>query len=125
MSGKTMMRAAVLVGLAAIVLCGCAGPYHRRDYSGWGYSEHRISADAFSVEFAGKSGLPRASVEAYLLRRCAEITLREGGSYFIVVEHFFARWTAVAVIKIASGEKPADCLAAYDAQEVVEHTAAD
>ncbi|MHC4591890.1 MAG: CC0125/CC1285 family lipoprotein [Planctomycetota bacterium] len=118
------MRISLLVGLAGILLCGCAGPYHRRSYSGWGYSEHRISADAFSVEFAGKSGLPRASVEAYLLRRCAEIALREGGSYFIVVEHFFTRWTAVAVIKIASGEKPADCLAAYDAQEVMEHTAA-
>ncbi len=51
-----------------------------------GYSETRIEPGRWRVAFAGNSVTSREAVENALLFRAAEVTLREGGDWFRVVE---------------------------------------
>ena len=78
----------VLPALAALMLAACATPtpYQPLTGSDGGYLETRIEADRYRVEFEGNSLTDRETVEYGLLIRAAELTLQEGGSWFLVVE---------------------------------------
>lgn len=71
---------------AALLLASCVSPtpYQPRD-NGQGYTEQKLESDRYRVTFAGNSETSRETVENYLLYRAAEITLREGKDYFVVV----------------------------------------
>lgn len=78
--------ARALCACAALVLAACAGPtpYQPRE-NGAGYSDQQLEPDRYRVSFIGNSATERETVENYLLYRAAEITLREGKDYFVVV----------------------------------------
>ncbi len=71
---------------AALVLAACASPtpYQPRT-NGNGYAEQLLEGDRYRVSFTGNSVTSRDTVENYLLYRAAEIALREGKDYFILV----------------------------------------
>jgi hypothetical protein len=68
---------------------GCATQYEpKEDYIGiphGGYSEVHISADTVAVNFSGNRYTPQRTIEAYLLYRCAQVTLDAGYDYFVVM----------------------------------------
>lgn len=86
-------RSASRVRVAGLSLCtllaaGCATvstPY-QPDTGGQavagGYSEERLADQRFHVTFSATPSTPKRVIEAHLLRRCAELTLREGFDWF-------------------------------------------
>jgi len=85
MGGYPMKRAlltCLVIGFLALV--GCATSYQAAGLSG-GYSDVRIDANTFRVDFHGNAYTSRQTVETYLLRRCAELTAQAGYDYFIVM----------------------------------------
>jgi hypothetical protein len=85
------------------------------------------------VTFRGNGFTSQETVEQYLLRRCADVTIAHGYDYFVVGSNaepsnvgntnvFGAKvndkYLASATIKMFKGHKPADSLNAYDAAQV-------
>jgi hypothetical protein len=68
----------------AALLAGCATPYQARGLTG-GFSDTRLDANTFRVEFLGNAYTARERVETYLLRRAAEVTLAHGFDYFVLL----------------------------------------
>lgn len=74
-----------LVNLLPIfLLFSCATPYQSNGYGG-GFSEMLLSSDMLKVSFKGNGYTGRDTVNDYYLRRCAELTLKYGFSYFVPV----------------------------------------
>ena len=80
----------------AVPLTGCttATPY-QPDIGGQrvagGYSEQALSEGRYNVTFSGNSLTSRDRVECYLLYRAAELTLRDGYDWFIIVDRLTER----------------------------------
>lgn len=75
---------------AALMLGACVSEttYHPatgRGFDQTGFSDRQVEQNRFLVSFAGNSSTPRDTVERYLLFRAAEITLQNGGDYFVMV----------------------------------------
>ena len=71
--------------LLLLVAAGCATGYKPRGAFGDGYSEERVGTDVWMVTFDASAFTPRERMDAYLLWRCAEITLDHRASYFGIV----------------------------------------
>ena len=88
---NAVKRKCVLRLLAVIFVCGCATSYQKRGFDimslDAGYSETQIDQNTFLVAFKGNSITSRQTVESYLFRRCAELTLQSGFDYFVVVNN--------------------------------------
>ena len=92
MSRKTnriMLLGALASG--ALLISGCATETTYRPATGTGfaragYSDHQIEPDRFEVTFSGNSYTSRDTVEKYLLYRAAELTVQQGGDYFIMAD---------------------------------------
>ncbi|WP_324826635.1 CC0125/CC1285 family lipoprotein [Qipengyuania zhejiangensis] len=97
MTTKVGLLGRMLVAAAsATLLIGCmtATPYQpeiRGQAVSGGYSEQRLSANSFRVNFAGNSLTSRDRVEGYLLYRAAELTLQSGFDYFVIVDRLTER----------------------------------
>ena len=68
----------------ALIMGGCAATY-RKQKSGAGYSDYRITTDVFSVSFRGNPATQEEDVEKFLLRRACDLTLEHGYKYFVVI----------------------------------------
>jgi hypothetical protein len=81
------MKRSLLAWLVSgfLVFVGCATGYHGRGFTG-GYSDVRLDANTFRVDFRGNALTSRQTVETHLLRRCAELTAEAGYDYFIVMD---------------------------------------
>lgn len=83
---KLFMMAA---GFALLALSACATPTAYAPAAtpgGYGYTEQQIESNRFRVTFRGNSLTDRELVEAALLYRAAELTLAQGGDYFVVAD---------------------------------------
>jgi len=82
-----MTRALSALALV-LVLIGCAGkptPYQpKADRTG--YSQQKLDAQTWRVQFIGNINTPRETVENYLLYRSAEIMLFGGYEKFVMLE---------------------------------------
>ena len=76
-----------IVSLSFILssLAGCSTGYHPANLLGRGYSEMALSQDTYVVSFNGNGLTSEGTVQSYLLRRCAELTLNSGYKYFVVI----------------------------------------
>jgi hypothetical protein len=83
------LRPALLAATAAALAlsaCATATPYGpATPDSRYGYSDQRIDADRYRVNFSGNSVTTRDQVEMSLLLRAAEITLESGNDWFATV----------------------------------------
>ena len=50
-----------------------------------GYTSQQIETNRFRISFKGNSLTNRQTVDTYMLFRAAEVTLQNGGDYFIIV----------------------------------------
>jgi len=117
---RTQRRLIVLS--VACLLAGCTTAYQPDGLSG-GYSERMLASNTAQVAFRGNRLTPPDTVHSYLLRRCAELTLQDGYSYFVIVheeepteantDSFGSKVTA-ATIEMYPGKPQADPRA-YDA----------
>lgn len=148
------MRTLALASILALALSGCGAPYQPEGAGGgWfggegGYAEQQVAPYTFVVRFAGNSRDDREDAEWRTLYRAAEITVREGGDFFIVVASNFRLFAgnggadprsggapipppqfrensaaggpqAEAYVRLYSGPTPTDLEGAYDARKVI------
>ena len=94
MTGHKTISAALAAMALGLAACVTATPYQPlapgRSASG-GFSDTRLAADRFSVTFRGNSLTSRGTVETYLLYRAAELTLEQGGDWFVMVDREVTR----------------------------------
>ena len=85
-----MNRLFVVLCAAILAACATATPYQPATPAsgdgGYGYAEHKIEANRYSLSFGGNALTERDKVESYLLYRAAELTLEQGYDYFIVAQ---------------------------------------
>ncbi|WP_421791245.1 CC0125/CC1285 family lipoprotein [Hyphobacterium sp.] len=81
-----MRKASIILVCSALMACA-GGPtvYAPAHESNRGYSEQQIESDRFRVRFDGGSDVDYRELEDMVLRRAAELTLEQGGDWFIVV----------------------------------------
>ena len=79
------------LGLAACVTATPYQPLVPGHGASGGFSDTRLAADRFSVTFRGNSLTSRETVETYLLYRAAELTLEQGGDWFVMVDRQMTR----------------------------------
>ena len=72
---------ATVVQLVLAVGCATRKPHGL----GGGFSGRQLDGNTFQIEFRGNGYTPRSTVERYLLRRAAEVTVANGFDFFIVV----------------------------------------
>lgn len=82
---------ALTAALAALTLSACATstPYQPATTTGatrGGFSDLRLEANRFRVNFQGNSLTSRETVEGYLLFRAAELTVQNGYDWFAIVD---------------------------------------
>jgi hypothetical protein len=78
-------RLAVAVAVL-MVAAGCTTPAvygPRQEQSATGYSDTQLASNRWRVTFTGNSATKRETVENYLLRRAAEVTLAAGHRWFV------------------------------------------
>ena len=114
------MRIRLVVLSVASLLAGCATAYQPDGVSG-GYADRLLSANTAQVSFRGNRFSTPETLHAYLLRRCADVTLQNGYNYFVLVSNeppneqntdMFGSQVDSATIKMFKDNKPAS---AYDA----------
>jgi hypothetical protein len=76
--------AAGVLALSLLGACATATPYQAATNTSRGFSEQKIEANRYTVEFAGNSLTDRKTVETYLLFRAAELTRQNGYDHFRV-----------------------------------------
>lgn len=85
---KALFRPAA-AGCVLMLAAACAStptPYQPENKSGLGFSEQKIETGRYTITFTANS---RETAERYALRRAAELTLAEGGSWFEVTNAYF------------------------------------
>lgn len=85
--GRKLMLASAASAALLLGACTTETTYHPamgRGFDRTGFSERQVEQNRFLVTFAGNSSTPRDTVERYLLFRAAEITLQNGGDYFLM-----------------------------------------
>jgi hypothetical protein len=73
------------IASGTLLLAGCATET-ATGFARVGYSDHQVEANRFQVTFSGNSYTSRDTVEKYLLYRAAELTVQQGGDYFIMAD---------------------------------------
>jgi hypothetical protein len=120
--------------LAAGWLTSCATSYQPLGFTG-GYSDQRLDNNTAQVSFRGNGFTAPETVHSYLLRRCAEVTLQSGYTYFVLVDaeepnegntNIYGakvnnKFRDTTTIKMFRGNKPEADVHAYDAASVVQN----
>ena len=82
----------------------------------------QLRENVYRVEYRASSLTSQEQLDAYLRRRCAELTLREGYDYFHLAQRAdvlaLSRRTSMTVT-MYKGQKPAGADDVYDAKEVL------
>jgi len=82
----TFRLVAAAASVAVVAACAYPTPYQpATTEKGEGYTTQRIEQNRFRISFRGNSVTSRQTVDTYMLFRCAEVTLQNGGDYFLIV----------------------------------------
>jgi len=100
MIAKKVATAAALALAVSLTACATATPYQPNvpgQQASGGFSETRLEADRYRVNFAGNSLTSRETVERYLLYRAAELTVQQGYDWFETADRRTDRTTRTIV----------------------------
>ncbi|GMT43549.1 MAG TPA: hypothetical protein ENG97_01715 [Deltaproteobacteria bacterium] len=78
------MRNYIILAIFAVILAGCATSYQKQGFTG-GFSEIRLGKNIFKVTFNGNVYTSRERASDFALLRSAELALKNGFKYFIIV----------------------------------------
>jgi hypothetical protein len=70
--------------ISAMLLSACATANYQPLGAGGGYQDSRLDTNTVRVTYYGNAATSQATVENYMLYRCAQVTLKYGYDYFIV-----------------------------------------
>ena len=110
-----------LVALSVVCLLSSCTTAYQPDGLGGGYTDRRLSDNTAQVSFRGNRFSTPETLHAYLLRRCADVTLQNGYNYFVLVNNeppnernsdMFGSQVDSATIQMYKDNRPAS---AYDA----------
>jgi hypothetical protein len=82
---KQSTKIAFLAASTAMLLSACAtapDAYQPLGASGVGYTDQSLGPNRYMVAVSGSHAIARDDVERFVLRRAAEVTLREGYTHF-------------------------------------------
>ncbi|MEM9705134.1 MAG: hypothetical protein AAF850_03555 [Pseudomonadota bacterium] len=83
----TFKTICAVAGLSLVAACTTITPYGPAPRPGAaGYVDARLEQGKYRIAFEGNSSTDRATIENYVLYRAAELTIRDGYDYFIVVD---------------------------------------
>ena len=68
-----------------LLMSGCTTPYQPLGLTG-GYSEMAYNKNTYSVVFNANGYTSFEAAERNILRRCAELTIKEGYKYFVITD---------------------------------------
>jgi hypothetical protein len=86
MRSGILRNSAVALCLAVVAACATPTPYKEAaTMNDDGYTTQQIESNRFRISFRGNSLTTRQTVDTYMLYRAAEVTLQNGGEYFIIV----------------------------------------
>jgi len=123
----------VRIGLAALsavcLLSSCATAYQPDGISG-GYADQRLNANTEQVSFRGDRFTSPEKLHSYLFRRCADLTVQNGYSYFELVTPIESsanvagakvddQFSVSTTIKMFNGIDQASGARAYEAAAVI------
>jgi hypothetical protein len=72
--------------LLTVFIAGCATSYHPENWRGYGFTEKQLTEQSYLVSFSGNSRTSPTDVQHMLLRRCAELTIQKGYTYFLILD---------------------------------------
>ena len=117
------IRISLIALSAACLLAGCATAYQPEGVSG-GYTDQARGGNTVQISFRANGLTTPETLHSFLLRRCAEVTLQNGYSYFVVVhteapnqanDNLYSMKAETATIEMYPGIKPENIANAYDA----------
>ena len=126
------MRISLIVLSAACLLAGCATAYQPDGVSG-GYAENVQGSNA-QVSFRGNGMTTPGALHSFVLRRCAEVTLQDGYSYFVVThteapnqadDRLYSMKVETATIEMYRENKPRTGTQTYNASSLLRTTLAE
>jgi len=79
------MKNLFIILIAALFIQGCATAYKNAGFTG-GYSETQLDKNVFKVSFRGNGYTRRERVSDFTLLRSAELTLKNGYKYFVIID---------------------------------------
>jgi hypothetical protein len=86
MNAGYLRHTALALCVLLVAACQTPTPYGPAvTPNGDGYTTQQIESNRFRVSFKGNSLTNRQTVDTYMLYRAAEVTLQNGGDYFVVV----------------------------------------
>jgi len=104
------------------VLCACATGQYTPLAGADKDQVEQLKENVYRVEYRVNSFTSQKQLDAYLRRRCAELTLREGYDFFHLAQRAdvltLSRRTAMTVTMFR-GQKPVGAGDLYDAREVL------
>ena len=126
------IRISLIALSAACLLVGCATAYQPEGVSG-GYTDQARGGNTVQISFRANGLTTPETLHSFLLRRCAEVTLQNGYSYFVVVHteapnqesnNVYSMKTDTATIQMFKGSKP-ESAQAYDAASMLRQALAE
>jgi hypothetical protein len=86
MRTRYLRNSAMALCVLLVAACQTPTPYQPAvTPNGDGYTTQQIESNRFRVSFKGNSLTTRQTVDTYMLYRAAEVTLQNGGDYFVIV----------------------------------------
>lgn len=81
------MKVLSILALAVIAMSGCSSNYHRKSLLfNSGYTEKQLGENVFQIVFEGHKSSNSEQVSDLNLLRSAEVTLKHGFGYFIILQ---------------------------------------
>lgn len=120
MTEKAVRQALLIICLVTLAACA-TGQY--TPLTGADKDEvEQLRENVYRVEYRVSSFTSQEQLDAYLRRRCAELTLREGYDFFHLAQRAdvlaMSRRTSMTVT-MYKGKKPAGADDVYDAKEIL------
>jgi hypothetical protein len=127
------MRIRLIVLSAACLLAGCATAYQPDGVSG-GYSDQMRDGNIVQVSFRANGLTTPETLQSFVLRRCAEVTLQDGFNYFVLLhteapiegsDRLYSMKVATATIKMVQGNKTENDPHTYNATYLLRQALAE
>ena len=123
---RMRMRISLMILSAACLLAGCTTAYQPDGVSG-GYTQ-QVRDSTAQISFRANGLTTPETLNSFVLRRCAEVTLEDGYSYFVLVhtetpledtDKLYSMKVETATIQMHQGIKPQNDARAYDAASLL------
>ncbi|MBI3508417.1 MAG: hypothetical protein HY069_02115 [Chlamydiia bacterium] len=90
-----------------VALTSCATYYQKEGVFQNGYSDYRVGENRFVVSFHANEFTPQEKVMEYVLKRASDLTVKNGWSYFSIIEQKDLYYPSVRIMIECYHQAPA------------------